>query len=263
MEIDVLELLDRPIAYHVIFARITGSVTAAVFLSQAFYWQYRGKQEDGGWWWHTQKQWTDETGLSRREQETARKKLRSMGVIEERDEGMPSRKEYRLNFPVLLNKIEQYQQNARKCQTRMAETTKYVCTIQTNRYGGNRHIPETIPKTRLENTTTPLTGSCSHVDMEEYLRLVVLYGGKNGEAPRNPVALKKVIWKRFNEQGGLSELDQSQLEKWRKRLEHEQNCIKHEEKKAAENVVLLAELNDPDRRAMGLESIKAIRAMLD
>jgi len=263
VEIDVLELLDRPIAYHVIFARITGSVTAAVFLSQAFYWQYRGKQEEDGWWWHTQKQWTDETGLSRREQETARKKLRSMGVIEERDEGMPSRKEYRLNFPVLLDKIEQYQQNARKSQTRMAKNAIHVCTIQTNQSGGKRHIPETIPETKLENTTTPSTGSGSHVDMEEYLSLVVLYGGKNGEAPRNPLALKKVIRKRLNEQGGLSELDQSQLEKWRERLEYEQNRINYEVKKAAEKDALMAELNDPDSRARSLQSIKAIKAMLD
>ena len=37
-------ILDRPIAYHRIFARITkGGVTAGVLLSQMVYWSSRGK----------------------------------------------------------------------------------------------------------------------------------------------------------------------------------------------------------------------------
>ena len=87
VDIDVLELLDKPIAYQAVFARITGSVTAAVFLSQAFYWQRHGKQNQDGWWYHTQSQWTTETGLSRREQETARKKLWNLGILDERRKG--------------------------------------------------------------------------------------------------------------------------------------------------------------------------------
>ena len=69
---ETLELFDRPIAFHRVFVTLTGSVKAAVLLSQAVYWQKRAKQADG-WWYKTAKEWTEETGLTKREQDTARR----------------------------------------------------------------------------------------------------------------------------------------------------------------------------------------------
>lgn len=69
---NTLDLLDRPIAYHRVFVTLTGSVKAAVLLSQAVYWQKRAKQADG-WWYKTAEEWTDETGLTKHEQDTARR----------------------------------------------------------------------------------------------------------------------------------------------------------------------------------------------
>ena len=68
----ISQLLDRPIAYHKVFVTLTGSVKAAIMLSQALYWQPRAKQSDG-WWYKSAEEWEDETGLTRREQEQARK----------------------------------------------------------------------------------------------------------------------------------------------------------------------------------------------
>lgn len=68
---NITDLLDRPIAYHRIFVTLTGSVKAAILLSQAMYWQKRAKQADG-WWYKTAEEWTEETGLTRHEQDTAR-----------------------------------------------------------------------------------------------------------------------------------------------------------------------------------------------
>lgn len=78
----LLELLDRPIAFHRCFVTLTGSITAALMLSQALYWQQRTKH-DGGWWFKKQEEWTDETGLSRREQENARQSLRKLKLLYE------------------------------------------------------------------------------------------------------------------------------------------------------------------------------------
>lgn len=68
---DIADLLDRPIAYHRVFVTLTGSVKAAILLSQAVYWQKRARQSDG-WWYKTTEEWQDETGLTRHEQDTAR-----------------------------------------------------------------------------------------------------------------------------------------------------------------------------------------------
>ena len=97
----VFDLLDRPIAFHRCFVDISGSVTAALFLSQAVYWQCRVPANRDGWWFKSRDDWRDETGLSRYEQECARKKLRKLGVLEEERRGVPAKLWYRVNETVL------------------------------------------------------------------------------------------------------------------------------------------------------------------
>lgn len=91
-----LQLLDRPIAFHRCFVDITGSVPAALFLSQAVYWSSRTKDLNG-WFYKTQDEWEDETGITRRVQETVRKNLRDLGILEEVRRGTDPTLYYRIN----------------------------------------------------------------------------------------------------------------------------------------------------------------------
>ncbi|HYE72626.1 MAG TPA: hypothetical protein VEF04_04810 [Blastocatellia bacterium] len=93
-------LLDRPIAYHRALVKVTGSVTAAVMLSQSLYWQKRSSSGDG-FFWKTQEEWEEETGLTRYEQEGARKRLKECGVWLEERRGIPSK----LYFKVDTSKL--------------------------------------------------------------------------------------------------------------------------------------------------------------
>ncbi|BBL73185.1 hypothetical protein [Methylomagnum ishizawai] len=92
----ILEYLDRPIAFHRCFVTITGSITASLMLSQALYWQKR-TQETDEWFFKSREEWTEETGLSRTEQETARAKLKSLDLLQEELRGLPARMYYRAN----------------------------------------------------------------------------------------------------------------------------------------------------------------------
>lgn len=94
-------MFERPIAYHSYFADLFG-VCAAVFLSQALYWSKIKKGEDG-WFYKTREDWKYETGLTRDEQETSRKKLVKFGVLEEKLGGNPARMYYRTNLQPLAN----------------------------------------------------------------------------------------------------------------------------------------------------------------
>jgi hypothetical protein len=96
---DFKTLLDRPIAFHRVFVTLTGSVTAALMLSQAVYWSKRTKDKDS-WFYKTQDDWEEETGLSRSEQETARKKLNKYLHYERR--GMPAQLYYRVDEDALF-----------------------------------------------------------------------------------------------------------------------------------------------------------------
>lgn len=97
----VIAVLGSPVAYYAAFAKAMGSVDAGVFVSQFFYWHGKGHDPDG-WVYKTQAEIEEETGLTRRNQETARKKLRALGVLEERYTGLPAKLFYRINIDVLF-----------------------------------------------------------------------------------------------------------------------------------------------------------------
>lgn len=135
-------MLDRPIAYHRAFAKFAG-VTGAVLLSQAVYWAKRAKGADG-WFYKTQAEWEEETGLTRREQETARRRLTKAGVLEEVRRGVPARLHYRVNYDAIRAEIERH--------SSMAESAKLACTEAPGQYGGKR---QSNTETTTETTTTP------------------------------------------------------------------------------------------------------------
>lgn len=98
-------LLTRPIAFHRIFVTITGSVNAGIMLSQAYYWSDKTKD---GWFFKTQSDWEDETGLSRYEQEGARKILQASGFWFEDKKGLPAKLFFKINEDAIFDRISQY-----------------------------------------------------------------------------------------------------------------------------------------------------------
>lgn len=96
----LLKLLDRPIAYHRVLAEIAGSVGGGVFLSQALYWAKRATLPDG-WFYKTAEEWYEETYLTRREQETIRRRLVSINILQEEKRGVPAKLHYKINLSAL------------------------------------------------------------------------------------------------------------------------------------------------------------------
>lgn len=95
----LIKLLDRPVAYQPAFAQLrAGKVksgpSAAVLLSQFVYWHNR---MGGEWMYKTREDIKKETGLSRDEQETARKRLVALGILQEELRGVPATVHYKIN----------------------------------------------------------------------------------------------------------------------------------------------------------------------
>lgn len=89
--------LERTVAFHRVFATLAGGALPGLFLSQVyFYSRQPGTIENGGWFYKSREQWEEETALTRAEQETARKQLKSRNLLEEKLEGLPRRLYYRL-----------------------------------------------------------------------------------------------------------------------------------------------------------------------
>jgi hypothetical protein len=92
----LLEVFDLPVSFHRCLVPITGGVTAALMLSQAIAITHGLPPETGGWFVRSQQHWQEETGLSRWEQESARRMLREAGFLQEARMGMPARLWFRV-----------------------------------------------------------------------------------------------------------------------------------------------------------------------
>lgn len=92
----LLQILDLPVSFHRCLVPITGSVTAALLLSQAICTAQEADPTLNEWFSKSQDEWREETGLSRWEQETARRVLREAGFLEEQRFGMPAKLWYRV-----------------------------------------------------------------------------------------------------------------------------------------------------------------------
>lgn len=148
---DIKGLLGPVIAFPPVFARVAGSVTAGIMLSQLHYWTGRERDADG-WIYKTQAEMERETTLSRREQEGARRRLRELGVLSERRRKVPARMRYRIDYDRLGALIG---------QTRMAQTAKVGDRKAANQNGANRQadvaksaklsISETTPEITSKN----------------------------------------------------------------------------------------------------------------
>ena len=100
----LMAVLGSPIAYYSLLARILGGVEESLFVSHFFSWYDKGHNPEE-WLYRTQDEILEETGLTRRNQETARKQLREVGVLEEKRAGIPARLTYRLNLDTLATLV--------------------------------------------------------------------------------------------------------------------------------------------------------------
>lgn len=137
-------LLDRPIAYNPSFRRITSSAVAGIFLSQAWYWSKRHKEDDG-WFYKTGKEWEEETGLTRSEQETARKHCARVGVLEQKRKGIPATMYYRVKKERVYELLGL--QFAEPQQTGSDDLPKFAEPQQSDGYSNINKETETPPTT--------------------------------------------------------------------------------------------------------------------
>lgn len=107
-ELNLADVLERepelamlvaqpPIAFHRSFVDVTGSATTALLLSICIE-QAESALSSEGWFSVSAQDWENRSGLSRKEQATARKNLKDMHLLEERKTSFPATLEVRIKF---------------------------------------------------------------------------------------------------------------------------------------------------------------------
>ncbi len=165
-------LLDRPVGFHRVLADVGGGATAGLFLSQALYWSRR-TTDRAGWFWKTQQEWQAETALTRREQETARARLRATGVLQERHAGVPAKLYFHVDLARLAALLRGVAgQDGGNRQPRMAGSAALAGRKAPDQDGGKRQ-PLRGAETTTETTQRllqqharafPTTEKASHPD---------------------------------------------------------------------------------------------------
>lgn len=101
----ILKMISvKPIAFNPELARIAGSATAGLFLSQLLYWWNKGSRKDCIY--KTIKDFEYETCLTRSEQNRAIKIWTDLGVLKVKNEGLPRKRHFYIDTEKLIEMLE-------------------------------------------------------------------------------------------------------------------------------------------------------------
>jgi hypothetical protein len=156
---NIIQILDSPIAFHRCLARITGSAAAGLLLSQAIYWRnVKARKGDASeWFYKTTEEWMDETMLGPNEFKTARNACKPF--LDHEVRGIPAKCYYRINEEALKAKLDEEGSDVtnkfeRNVQTGLNETCKQESTNRSN------YSTETTAESTSESTKgVPRTGA--------------------------------------------------------------------------------------------------------
>jgi hypothetical protein len=128
-----------------------GDLDEAAFLAQLVYWSDKGKREDG-YVFKSWQEWNTETGLTRRQQERVRQKLRAKGFIDiklKQANGNPTL-HYRLDRKSFMDAFARFVQKAPEA---IAPKRQTVCTKTPNGFVHSvQSITDTTPYPTSETT---------------------------------------------------------------------------------------------------------------
>jgi hypothetical protein len=123
----VKEMLpNRVVGYSPDLARIVGGATIGLFLSQLLFLSDKGANPDS-WVYKSEAEMTQETNLSKREQQTARRKLLALGVIAIMRGGWKNT----YHFKVIWEKLYQVITGSQRPQNVSAEKVERTQTVPT------------------------------------------------------------------------------------------------------------------------------------
>lgn len=161
-------LLDfgRPVAYFPGLVKRLGSVNAVIFFSQIFYWQDKADSKLGVY--KTSEEIESETGLSYREQLTARKHLVSRGILVETNKRLEHKIYYLIDCEKLDYVMSQPIENAPNAQSATGECHNSDFAEQQNERprqdktdGGDETNPQFDPTEITTYITTDITDGTS------------------------------------------------------------------------------------------------------
>lgn len=135
---------DKPIAYKPVLAKTFKSVQTAILLSQYLYWsRMRTTVAHDGWFFKTEEDMYEETGLTPKQQRNARETLFEHRVLAVKKEGMPARNWYKIDHKQLLACVHDYAPKPKEINDGAVEmTTHPQRALQELPFGDYKNSPK-------------------------------------------------------------------------------------------------------------------------
>jgi hypothetical protein len=147
-------LPNRVVGYSPDLARIVGGATIGLFLSQLLFLSDKGHNPDG-WVYKSEAEMGKETGLTKREQQTARRKLLALGVIAIIRGGWKNT----YHFKVLWEKLYQVIAGSQSVQNVSTEKTERAQTVATEPL---QNVPTQPPECQQNVSTQWKQNAATH-----------------------------------------------------------------------------------------------------
>ncbi len=147
----------KPVNYRSDFTKISDSLTAGVMLSQAFYWDGKSTKRSDGFFEKDSEEMYDETGLSDKQQRTAREKLAEKGFMEFKRGGDRGKMCYRVNFHAVEAALIGFYSAKAEDSDRQNGSSKIGQMADVDRQNGSSKISESadlsLQRIHTKNTT--------------------------------------------------------------------------------------------------------------
>jgi hypothetical protein len=166
-------LPNRVVGYSPDLARIVGGATIGLFLSQLLFLADKGHNPDG-WVYKSESEMGKETGLTKREQQTARRKLLSLGVIAIERRGF----KFTYHFKVIWQRLYQVIEQSLSRQTAASQWQQTGATEKGERL-------QTVPTDREQTVTTELV-ACQQNVSTQWRQTVPTHNRENNTEKKLP-----------------------------------------------------------------------------
>jgi hypothetical protein len=146
-------LPNRTVGYSPDLARAVGGATTGLFLSQLLFLSDKGANPEG-WVYKSEAEMSRETGLTKREQQTARRKLLALGIIQIERRGF----KFTYHFKVIWQRLYQVIEQFLRGQTVATEPKQQQQNVPTEPVQNVSTEPpqwqQNVPKDQRQNVAT-------------------------------------------------------------------------------------------------------------
>jgi hypothetical protein len=159
-------LPNRVVGYSPDLARAVGGATIGLFLSQLLFLSDKGHNPEG-WVYKSEAEMGRETGLTKREQQTARRKLLALGVIAIERRGFKFTYHFKVIWERLYQVIEKFQREQNVATTPSQRAQNVVAGREQNVSTEPEHWRQNVPKEQWQNVATPDTHRENNTENKE------------------------------------------------------------------------------------------------